>query len=244
MTLETALKSWNDFESYLILTRYSVRNPETGEPIEKSWENLVQRFENELKRTNDTKKILTEKEAKEIISAIRQRYVIPASPFLMTFGNPYTRRKGYFSCYPLGYVPDSMEGIYATCVKMREIYIRGGGVGIDISNLRPKNAPVDNKQGISSGPTGFLYLFDAVTGTTNQGGRRRGALLVQMHWKHPDIEKFIKAKSLVPELSHVIYSAPEDVRIDVPLQNMNLSVVVDSEFFESEEGKRLYQIID
>jgi len=243
MILEAALKSWNDFENYLILTRYAVRDPKTGEPTEKSWENMVQRFESELKKINSVKKILIEKEVEEIINAIKQRYIIPASPFLMTFGNPYTRRKGYFSCYPLGYVPDSMEGIYTTCTKMREIYIRGGGVGIDISNLRPKNAPVDNKQGISSGPTGFLHLFDAVTGTTNQGGRRRGALLVQMHWKHPDIEKFIKAKSLVPELSRVIYSAPEDIRMDVPLQNMNLSVVVDNEFFESEEGKRLYQTI-
>ena len=243
MEKEKVLKSWNNFETYLIQTIYAVRNPESGEPVESEWNHLVKRFAGELKKVNSLKKVLTEKETEEIITAIKHRYIIPASPFLMTFGNPYTRRRGYFSCYPLGYVQDSMDGIYEMCTKMKEVYIRGGGVGIDISKLRPRNSPVDSRQGISSGPAGFLHLFDAVTGTTNQGGRRRGALLVQMHWKHPDIEKFIKAKSLVPQLSGIIYSAPEEERMDVPLQNMNLSVAVDREFFSSERGKKLYQVI-
>ena len=231
-------KNWKDFEEYLIVTRYSVRNPETGEALEKTWDDVVRRFEEDIKENSG---ILLDEIVKELINAIRNRYIIPASPFIMTFGNPYTRRKGYFSCYPLGFVEDSMEGIYKTCEMMREIYVRGGGCGIDISRLRPKNAPVDNRQGISSGPVGFLHLFDAVTGTTNQGGRRRGALLVQMHWKHPDIKKFIKAKSIVPALSSVIYQFPEDERIDVPLQNMNISVVVDSEFWE--KGNELFDLI-
>jgi len=237
-------KNWKEFESYLVETRYAVRDPETGKPLEKTWEDITERFATELiKDATSDYEILTPKTAEKVIQAIKERYVIPASPFVMTFGNPYTRRKGYFSCYPLGYVEDSMEDIYRTCDLMMQIYIRGGGVGIDVSKLRSKNSPVDNKQGISSGPVGFLPLFDAVTATTNQGGRRRGALLVQMHWKHPDIEKFIKAKALVPALSHVIYQAPEPERMDVPLQNMNISVVVDSQFYESEEGKRLFDLI-
>jgi ribonucleoside-diphosphate reductase alpha chain len=134
-----------------------------------------------------------------------------------------------------------MDGIYEVCNKMREIYVRGGGCGVDVSKLRQRNALVDNGQGIASGPVGFLQLFDAVTGTTNQGGRRRGALLVQMHWRHPDIRRFIKAKKAVPVLSRVIWSLSEDERIDVPLSNMNISVVVDEEFFR--EGRELYDEI-
>ncbi|MGC9100028.1 MAG: hypothetical protein ACP5HC_02020 [Caldisericum sp.] len=232
------LKNWEEFEQYLVTTRYSVRDPENGTPIEKNWKDITTRIEKAL-RSNPG--ILDPQILDKIINAIKNRYIIPASPFLMTFGNPYTQRKGYFSCYPLGYVGDSMREIYDTCDLMMQIYIRGGGVGIDISKLRPKNSPVDQKQGISSGPVGFLQLFDAVTATTNQGGRRRGALLVQMHWKHPDITKFIKAKAIVPHLSKVIYQFPEEDRIDVPLQNMNISVVVDDEFWE--KGQELFDLI-
>jgi ribonucleotide reductase alpha subunit len=182
MDRKKVLQNWKEFESYLIETRYAVRDPKTGEPVEKSWNDVCNRFERELKSEIECKNLI-EDVLEDLMLAIRNRYVIPATPFLMTFGNPYTRRKGYFSCYPLGYVEDSMEGIYKTCEYLRDVYICGGGAGIDVSKLRPKNSPVDEKQGISSGPVGFLPLFDAVTATTNQGGRRRGALLVQMHWK-------------------------------------------------------------
>lgn len=241
---EAINKNWAEFENYLIETRYAIRDPETGKPLEKSWNEIVKnRFSKELAKDIEHNEILNLKITAEIIQALRDRYIIPASPFIMTFGNPYTRRKGYFSCYPLGHIEDSMESIYNISNLMMQIYIRGGGVGIDISKLRPKNSPVDNKQGISSGPVGFLTLFDAITATTNQGGRRRGALLVQMDWRHPDIEKFIKAKAITPSLSQVIYQFPENERIDVPLQNMNISVVVDSQFYESNEGKRLFDLI-
>jgi ribonucleoside-diphosphate reductase alpha chain len=238
--MEKTSQAWTEFEKYLIETRYAVRDPKTEKPLENSWNDIVKRIDkylltislsqelNEFCPGLGTKNELFEK----TIKAIRERLIIPATPALMSFGNPYTRRKGYFSCYPLGYVPDTMDGIYETCNKMKEIYMRGGGCGIDVSKLRAKNSSVDNGQGIASGPVGFLPLFDAVTGTTNQGGRRRGALLVQMHWKHPDIRRFIKAKKLVPALSQIIWSAPDDERIDVPLSNMNISVVVDEEFFE------------
>jgi len=110
--------------------------------------------------------------------------------------------------------------------------MKGGGVGIDISLLRPHGSLVDNGQGIASGPVTFLRLFDSVTGTTNQGGRRRGALLVQMYWKHRDIEDFITCKNIVGKLSAVIYGEGLGGKFDVPLQNMNISVVLDEEFFE------------
>jgi len=250
MDIAQIQSAWANFERYLIETRYAVRSPDDGRPMESTWEDLVRRFERYFNSDHVREamskccpdKDKAEKLIRDLISAIRERLIIPATPFLMSFGNPYTRRKGYFSCYPLGYVPDSMDGIYKVCKDMMEIYIRGGGCGVDLSKLRPKNAPVDQLQGIASGPVGFLPLFDAVTGTTNQGGRRRGALLVQMYWKHPDIRAFIKAKSLVPALSSVIMSAQDDEKIDVPLSNMNISVVVDEEFFR-EENEELFSLI-
>ncbi len=242
-------KAWEELESYLITTRYAIRSVEDGSPLERTWKDLCKRVERYFKdkKVEEVVERLFpgedgQRRVRNLLKALKERLIIPATPFLMSFGNPYTRRKGYFSCYPLGYVPDSMEGIYEICKKMMEIYIRGGGCGIDLSKLRPKNSPVDTMQGQASGPVGFLSLFDAVTGTTNQGGRRRGALLVQMHWKHPDILRFIKAKALVPALASIVAQAKEDEKIDVPLSNMNLSVVVDEEFFK-EEKENLFHTI-
>lgn len=247
--LEAIKNNWITFENYLIETRYSVRLPKDGTPLEKTWEDIVNRIKREIssyftnsKNLNENTKHI-EPHMSAFINALKDKYIVPASPVLMTFGNPYTKRKGYFSCYPLGYVDDNFEDIYNTCRKMKEIYVRGGGVGLDLSKLRPKNSPVDSHQGIASGPVGFLPLFDAVTGTTNQGGRRRGALLIQLHYTHPDIKQFIKAKSAVPAISQVIYSLPEAERIDIPLQNMNISVVVDNNFFSNEEHVPLLDLI-
>jgi len=241
---------WDDVERYFITTRYAVRSEDGKQVLESSWDDMVDRFERYY-RGRKVKSVIDREFSMlvniddlitELLQAIRNRLIIPATPFLMSFGNEYTRRKGYFSCYPLGYVPDTMEGIYKVCEDMREICIRGGGCGIDVSLLRQRNSAVDNGQGLASGPVGFLPLFDAVTGTTNQGGRRRGALLVQMYWKHPDIVRFIKAKSLVPAISSIVWDAQEDEKIDIPLSNMNISVVVDDEFFD-EKNDELFSII-
>ncbi len=239
---EEMANGWDEFERYLIETRYAVREPVHGKPLEVTWDSVVNRLLGGVESRVNESRVNESIDVVEIIDkAVRGRYIIPATPFLMSFGNSYTRRKGYFSCYPLGYVGDSMEEIYQMAKWMMQVYVCGGGVGIDVSKLRPRNSLVDDGQGCASGPVGFLSLFDVVTGTTNQGGRRRGALLVQMDWRHPDVVKFIRAKNLVPALSAVIYGAPEEDRIDVPLQNMNISVVVDEEFWE--KGERLLGMI-
>ncbi len=233
-------KQWNAYESYLIKTRYSVRNPKTGEPIENTYNDVINRIIKHLldqkKSSVVSKNSSSHKDIEALVHLLQKRIIIPATPVLMSFGNPYTRRKGFFSCYPLGYVEDSMEGIRKICEKMEIIYMHGGGCGIDISKLRPKGSLVDNGQGISSGPIGFLYKFDAITGTTNQGGRRRGALLVQMNWDHPDIKDFIKSKAAVPEISELIYSLPKDIRPEQNplLSNMNISVNVFGDFWKKD----------
>jgi ribonucleoside-diphosphate reductase alpha chain len=226
--------AWDKLNKYLVETRYAIRDPKTSEPIEHSYEEVTNRIITELKKI-DTE-IIPATEFDNIIQGLRDKYIIAATPFMLSFGNPYTKRKGYFSCFPLGPVEDSMQGIGHSCKEMENIYIRGGGAGIDVSNLRPKGAPIDNKQGISSGPVTFLDKFNSVTGTTNQGGRRRGALLVQMDYTHPDVKEFIKAKYLAAEMAQFISTLPEDVRPaqNPILSNMNLSLNIDEKFFSSD----------
>lgn len=217
---EDFLTSWNDFENYLVETRYGIRG-EDGNPIEKT--------------IHETFKRITEHLPEEIKNAILDRYIIPATPFLMSRNSP-SKRKGYFSCYPLGNVGDSMDEIMEIINNMKTIYLYGGGCGIDISRLRPKGCVVDNAQGVSSGPVGFLQLFDAVAGSISQGGRRRGALLVQMDWDHPDIELFIKAKAAAGSIARFIAQMPEEERPDQNpvLSNMNISINCYENFWKEE----------
>jgi ribonucleoside-diphosphate reductase alpha chain len=229
-------EAWDRLDSYLTTTRYSVRDPKTFEPLEPNYQSIVAgRLVPKLGTLRDP--LEGGGLMEELFQGLRQRHLIPASPLLMSFGNPHTRRPGYFSCYPLGAVGDSLEEIEATRRKMRTIYMAGGGAGIDISKLRPKGTPVDNGQGIASGPVGFLPDFDAVTGTTNQGGRRRGALLVQMDWDHPDIVSFIEAKNFNGKLNKFMETLPPAERpTQSPcLSNMNISVNVFGDFWKRDD---------
>jgi ribonucleoside-diphosphate reductase alpha chain len=229
-------EAWQTFDEYLTATRYAVRDPESGEPREVSYQDILTgRIIPKLlaAKTPISDPDLTD----ELALALLNRHLIPASPLLMSFGNPHTRRPGYFSCYPLGFVGDSLAEIETMRQKMRTIYMAGGGAGIDLSRLRAKGSPVDRGQGIASGPVGFLPDFDAVTGTTNQGGRRRGALLVQMDWEHPDIADFVKAKNFNGQLNRFIHTLPASERPvqGTNLSNMNISVNAYGAFWENAE---------
>lgn len=76
----------------------------------------------------------------------------------------------YFNCYVIKSPVDSRSGILKTLGEMTEIMSRGGGVGINISTLRPKNAPVKGVNGRSSGSVSWGGLYSFVTGLIEQGG--------------------------------------------------------------------------
>lgn len=229
-------QAWLTIDEYLTATRYAVRDPQTGQPLEKNFEEIVEdRLIPKLKSLSSP--IANPERLDELAQALKNRRLIAATPFLMSFGNPHTRRPGFFSCYPLGWVEDSLEEIGNMQRKMRTIYMSGGGAGIDLSHLRAKGAPVDAGQGIASGPVGFLPDFDAVTGTTNQGGRRRGALLVQLDWNHPDIRDFVQSKNFNSKLNRFIQTLPAEERPvqGTMLSNMNISVNAFGEFWRQRE---------
>ena len=103
------------------------------------------------------------------------------------------RKVTYSNCYVLEKVPDSIEGIYETAKQLARTFSYGGGVGIDISNLRPKGAPVNNAAKTTTGPVSFMSTFNNVAEVIGQEGRR-GALMISMDANHPDVEDFIDAK--------------------------------------------------
>lgn len=104
------------------------------------------------------------------------------------------RKVTYSNCYVIKPPTDCIEGVFDTGRKLARTYSYGGGCGIDISNLRPKGAIVHNAAKSTSGSVSFMDFYSYVTGLIGQSGRR-GALMISIDCKHPDIEEFINLKT-------------------------------------------------
>lgn len=104
------------------------------------------------------------------------------------------RKVTYSNCYVITPPNDNIESIFEAGRKLARTYSYGGGCGIDISNLRPKNAVVHNAAKSTSGAVSFMDLYSYITGLIGQSGRR-GALMISIDCRHPDIEEFINLKT-------------------------------------------------
>lgn len=98
------------------------------------------------------------------------------------------------NCYVLPKVEDNLESIFDTAKNMARTYSYGGGVGVNISKLRPRGAKVHNAAKTTSGAVSFMDLYSLTTGLIGQQGRR-GALMLNMDVSHPDIEEFLNVKN-------------------------------------------------
>jgi ribonucleoside-diphosphate reductase alpha chain len=121
-----------------------------------------------------------------------------------------------FNCYVVPSPKDSRGGIMETLTEMTEIMARGGGVGINLSSLRPRRAIVRGVNGSSSGSVSWGGLFSYTTGLIEQGGSRRGALMLMINDWHPDVEDFITVKQTMGQVT-----------------NANLSVCVSNGFMKA-----------
>jgi ribonucleoside-diphosphate reductase alpha chain len=121
-----------------------------------------------------------------------------------------------FNCYVIPSPHDSRGGIMSTLSEMTEIMSRGGGVGINLSTLRPRRSIVSGVSGSSSGAVSWGGLFSYTTGLIEQGGSRRGALMLMINDWHPDVLDFITVKQTMGQVT-----------------NANLSVCVSNSFMKA-----------
>lgn len=98
------------------------------------------------------------------------------------------------NCYVVTPPEDNLESIFEAGAKMARTFSYGGGCGLDISNLRPKGAVVNNAAKSTSGTTSFMDFYSYITGLIGQEGRR-GATMLSISCEHPDLEEFINLKS-------------------------------------------------
>lgn len=120
------------------------------------------------------------------------KYVIPQGSIMATLGKPY-KIASLSNCFVVGQPDDSYSGIMQKDQELVQLMKRRGGVGIDISTLRPEDAPVTNAAGSSTGGISFMERFSNSTREVAQKGRR-GALMISIDIRYPDIENFIEIK--------------------------------------------------
>ena len=116
---------------------------------------------------------------------------IPAGRILAN-ARPNSVMKNYNNCFTID-VEDSLESIYTSLAEDARISKMGGGVGFDISKLRPKGDALSSG-GESSGVVSFLRIFDQSAKTIMTGGQRRSAHIALLDISHPDVEEFITTK--------------------------------------------------
>jgi len=157
----------------------------------------------------------------EMSNLLFHRYFVPNSPLIANAGKE--KHAGYSACFVVPF-EDTIESIYKTKLDFALVARKGGGCGTTLSNIRPEGDPVGGStHGYAGGGIGFADTISRDMKVITQGGLRAMALMFTMRVDHPDIKKFIVAKS-------------EDDKIN----NANISVFVTDEFMRAVESGDKY----
>ena len=132
---------------------------------------------------------------KKYLDIIGNLFFIPGGRILANIDlNKLGIKCTYSNCYVIAGPEDNIESIYEVAKKMARTFSYGGGVGIDISRLAPKDARVRNTAEYSTGSVSFCETYSEVANTIGQNARR-GALMICIRDDHPDLMQFITHKS-------------------------------------------------
>lgn len=138
------------------------------------------------------------------------KYIVPQGSPMTGIGNNY-QVASLSNCFVIGLdgKPDSYGGVIKIDEEQVQLMKRRGGVGHDLSHIRPKGTPVKNSALTSTGLVPFMERYSNSTREVAQEGRR-GALMLTVSIKHPDSESFIDAKMVEGKVT----GANVSVRID------------------------------
>lgn len=149
------------------------------------------------------------------------KYVIPQGSVMFGLGNDQVIAS-LSNCIVVPSVLDSYGGVCYTDEQLAQLFKRRCGVGVDLSELRPKDAQVSNAAGSTTGAVSFMNRFSNTTREVAQNGRR-GALMLTMDVKHPDIEDFVTVKQDLTKIT--------GANISIRLSDEFMQAVVDDAKF-------------
>lgn len=201
-----------DIRQKVFLDRYALKD-KAGTPIEENPDEMWRRV---AKGIAGVEKKANRREWEEKFYKVMEDWkFLPGGRILAGAGTGFDVT--YFNCFVIPNPPDSRGGIMENLTQMIEIMAHGGGVGLNLSSLRPRGARVKKVNGFSSGPMNWAELYSLATrDIVQQGGTRRGALMLMLHDWHPDLEEFITVKQDLNKIN-----------------GANLSVCVSDDFMEA-----------
>lgn len=188
-----------------------------NESVDDMFSRLIRRFSELESQQNDGLS------PQEISDNLRDfRYIIPGGSVISALGT--NALASLSNCFVIGgeYAKDSFNSLTTLEGQMKNIYKRRGGVGLDLSFLRPEGAKVNNSAKFSTGAVSFAESFSNVTGTVGQNGRR-GALMLSLSIEHPDAQQFIEIKKDVNKVN-----------------NANLSLRISDNFMHAVKNKQYF----
>jgi ribonucleoside-diphosphate reductase alpha chain len=205
------------------MNKYALKDSE-GNIYELTPDEMHHRIAREFARIEKKyKNGLAEEEIYEVIKDFK--YIVPQGSPMAGIGNNY-QISSLSNCFVIGNEgnSDSYGGIMKIDEEQVQLMKRRGGVGHDLSHIRPKGSPVKNTALTSTGVVPFMERYSNSTREVAQDGRR-GALMLSISIKHPDSEQFIDAKMESGKVT-----------------GANVSIKLDDEFMRAvKEGKKYVQ---
>ena len=204
----------DDLAARVWLNKYALKDSQ-GNIYELSPKDMHLRIANELARVE--KKYTNPLSADDIFNLIKDfKYIVPQGSPMAGIGNPF-QIASLSNCFVIGNSgeSDSYGGIMKIDQEQVQLMKRRGGVGHDLSHIRPKGSSVKNSALTSTGIVPFMERYSNSTREVAQDGRR-GALMLSVSINHPDSEDFIDAKLEQGKVT-----------------GANVSVRIDDEFMEA-----------
>jgi len=199
------------------LTKYALKD-NNGNIIEHTPDDMHHRLASEFARIEKQfggTSSLSEQEIYELLKDFK--YIVPQGSPMMGIGNNYVN-VSLSNCVVVESPDDNISSIIDSGKYLANLFKRRCGVGLDISNLRPEGTPVNNSAGTTTGAWSFADFYSYVCRMIGQNGRR-GALMITMDVRHPDIENFVTMKQNLTKVT-----------------GANISVKISDDFMEAVEN--------
>lgn len=211
----------DDLAAQVWLNKYALKDSE-GTIYECTPNDMHHRIAKEIGRIEKNyPNPMSENEVFELIKDFK--YIVPQGSPMAGIGNPF-QIASLSNCFVIGTQgnSDSYGGIMKIDQEQVQLMKRRGGVGHDLSHIRPKGSPVKNSALTSTGLVPFMERYSNSTREVAQDGRR-GALMLSVSINHPDAEDFIDAKMEQGKVT-----------------GANVSVRIDDEFMKAIKGQKTY----
>lgn len=211
----------DDLAANVWVNKYALKDS-AGNIYEASPDHMHQRMASEIARIEA--RYSNAYSYDEIYDVLKDfKYIVPQGGPMTGIGNDF-QVASLSNCFVIGNkgVADSYGGVMKIDEEQVQLMKRRGGVGHDLSHIRPKGSPVMNSALTSTGIVPFMERYSNSTREVAQDGRR-GALMLSVSVKHPDAEGFIDAKMDGTKVT-----------------GANVSVKIDDEFMKAVKGNTLY----